>query len=96
MIRKKRNRRVGIICLHCLRNLAFYKAGWRGNELIIKDQFWVNVNGNFLDICVLEWCKLFGELNGKHYWRKIISDPINFYRGLIHNLGVAETEPDPE
>ena len=94
MIRKKRNRRVGIICLHCLRNLAFYKAGWRGNELIIKDQFWVNVNGNFLDICVLEWCKLFGELNGKHYWRKIISDPINFYRGLIHNLGVAETEFD--
>ncbi len=92
MIRKERLRRVAILCCHCLRNLAYYRAGWHGDELILKGQFWINVNGNFLDICVLEWCKLFGDLRGKHYWGKIISDTQIFYAGMLHKLKVAEAE----
>ncbi len=92
MIRKERLRRVAILCCHCLRNLAYYKAGWHGDELILKGQFWINANGNFLDICVLEWCKLFGDLRSKHYWGKIISDTQTFYAGMIHKLKVADAE----
>ena len=94
MTRRKRLRRVAILCCHCLRNLAFYMAGWRRGAPVFKDQFWVNVNGNFLDICVLEWCKLFGDLRGKHYWQKVISDPTAFYSGLLRQLGMAEAEFD--
>ena len=92
MTRKKRLRRVGILCCHFLRNLAFYKAGWRNNKLIFNDQFWVNANGNFLDICVLEWCKLFGEKRGKHYWQKVITDQPSFLAGLLHAVGLTEIE----
>ena len=92
MTRRQRLRRVGILCCHCLRNLVFYKAGWQNGRLIFSDQFWVNVSGNFLDICVLEWCKLFGDSCGKHYWQKVISDPATFFNGLLHELRMTETE----
>ena len=94
MTRKQRLRRVGILCCHCLRNLAFYKVGWRRGSLVFRDQFWVNVNGNFLDICVLEWCKLFGDSRGKHYWQKVISNPTTFFNGLLHKLDMTKTEFD--
>ena len=92
MTRKERLRRVAILCCHCLRNLAFYKAGWRGKSLVLEGEFWINVNSNFLDICVLEWCKLFCDANGKHHWRKIISDQSSFFNSLLHQLGITEDE----
>jgi hypothetical protein len=94
MTRKERLRRVAILCCHCLRNLAYYKAGWHGNKSIREDKFWVNVNSNFLDIFVLEWCKLFGDLNGKHYWRKIIAEPTTFYNGMLHNMNIEKADID--
>ena len=94
MTRRQRLRRAGILCCHFLRNLAFYKAGWRKGELIFKDQFWVNANGNFIDICVLEWCKLFGDKRGQHYWPKVVTDQTAFLTGLLHAVGQTEAEFD--
>lgn len=85
-------RRVGILCCHFLRNLAFYKAGWKKGALVTNDQFFVNANGNFLDICVLEWCKLFGDKRGQHYWQKVITDQDAFFVGLLQSLKLTETE----
>ena len=92
MTRRQHLRRVAILCCHCLRNLAFYNAGWRRGESIFKGQFWITTNGNFLDICVLEWCKLFGDESGKHYWRKVISDPDTFFQELLSETGVTEAK----
>jgi hypothetical protein len=71
MTRRSRVRRLFILCNHFLRNLAFYRTGWRrggvDQEPTLRrkeSQFWVNVNGNFIDICALEWCKLFGDKKG--------------------------------
>ncbi len=100
---KDRVRRAGIVCVHFLRNLAYYRAGWsvrinvdgyagsksqvlRRNEA----QFWRTVNSNCLDICVLEWCKLFAERDGKHGWEKVVSDPSTFIPRLLAHLGVTE------
>lgn len=47
---------------------------------------------NSLDICILEWCKLFVDSRGKHYWRKVITEPITFYDGLINTLNITEEE----
>ncbi len=91
--RRQRVRRALILCCHFLRNLAFYRAGWRGRVCIRKDQFWVTANGNFLDHCVLEWCKLFAdEKRGKHFWRKVITDQEVFLDGLLRTLKFTEAE----
>ena len=86
MIRRQRLRRVGKLCCHFLRNLAFYEAGWRNGELIFKDKFWVNANSNFIDVCVLEWCKLFGEKRGQQNWRKVVTDQKMFLSRLLHEV----------
>ena len=95
MTRKEHIRRVGILCCHCLRNIAFYMAGWRDGEFIPKkpSQFLINVNGNFIDICVLEWCKLFAEeKKGKHYWGKVITDVAVFFTGLLNSVGMTKNQ----
>lgn len=52
----------------------------------------MNVNGNFLDIAVLEWCKLFADNRGKHFWRKAISDNGTFQAGLLAELRLTEAD----
>lgn len=92
MNRSERLRRTSILCCHCLRNLAFYRAGWRHAQFRIERQFWINANGNFLDIAVLEWCKLFADHDGKHHWKRLISDKPDFLSGLCKRLGMSAKE----
>ena len=92
MTRSQHLRRVAILCCHCLRNLAFYKAGWHNGKSKLISQFWLSANGNFLDIAVLEWCKLFADTRGKHFWRKAITDDVSFQEGLLAEIGLSETE----
>ena len=92
MTRRQLLRRAGILCCHFLRNLAFYKAGWKNGQRVNNDQFFVNVNSNFLDVCVLEWCKLFGDKRGEHYWRKVITDQEAFFVVLLQRLKLTEAE----
>jgi hypothetical protein len=89
MTRDKRIRRAAILCCHCLRNIAFYRAGWRGKTLRVPVQFWINANSNFIDIAVLEWCKLFTERDGKHHWKAVVSDRDKFRAGLERETGMS-------
>ena len=93
MTRRNRVRRLFILCNHFLRNLAFYRAGWRRGGVHQQptlrrkeSQFWVSVNGNFIDICVLEWCKLFGDVKGKHHWSKVVTRQAEFEQQLLQRL----------
>jgi hypothetical protein len=102
---RDRVRRATILCIHFLRNLAYYRAGWTvhversggSGELhrVLRrkeSQFWRTVNGNCLDTCILEWCKLFAESNGKHNWRKVVADPTAFLPGMLAHLRITEAE----
>jgi hypothetical protein len=74
--------------------LAFYRAGWRYNSHSprVKRQFWIAAHGSFIDIAVLEWCKLFGKKDGKHHWRKVVEDESAFEAGLYDYLELTPTE----
>lgn len=91
MNRRTRLRRTGILCLHCLRNAAYYRA-WNAGPVVRREtQFWKTLNGNFIDTCLLEWCKLFGDLKAKHHWSKSVTDSDQFTAGLYQKLGIDET-----
>ncbi len=94
MLRIDHVRKVLILCSHFLRNLAFYRVGWRRRECRRRDQFWLTVNGNFLDHCVLEWCKLFADNKGKHHWRKVISKPEEFEKQLLKRVRLTVPQFD--
>jgi hypothetical protein len=88
--------RVQGLCRSFGRNIAYYRAGWatgirhlfEGNPT--SGNFWKTVNGNFLDMCVLDWCKLFGDRDGNYYWRRVVADPDAFKTHLLEHLGLAE------
>jgi hypothetical protein len=46
-------------------------------------------------MCVIDWCKLFGDDKtkpkgwGEHYWGKVVSDPARFERELLQRLNIS-------
>ena len=90
LTRRQRLRRVGILCCHALRNLAFYRAWHDAGRPRADEQFWVTANGNFADITVLEWCKLFADAKGRHHWAKVVTDQSAFTAGLLSALGMTQ------
>jgi hypothetical protein len=95
MSRRDRLRRVVILCRNFAVNLAYYRVGRKGEHLHLQDHqkrgnFWRVVSGNFIDICVLEWCKLFADPKEKHHWSKIVADPDGFRVQLMNHLGIDE------
>jgi hypothetical protein len=89
-----RVRRAGIVCCHCARNAAYYRAGRRKPQNWNGEDFWRNANSNFLDIAVLEWCKLFADTKGKHHWKKVVKDQDNFMSGLLASIGMSQIDFD--
>jgi len=97
MPRKDRLRRVVIVCCSFAQCLAYYRVQGSTEYRRLLDpaktdsasaKFWSAVNGVFLDTCVLDWCKLFGDSNAHHYWRNVVTDPPGFEAELLSHLGL--------
>jgi hypothetical protein len=93
------------LCCSFMRNLAFHRAGMQREVqfnlfALVHPQgaFWREAHGNFFDICVLEWCKLFADRDrkswSKHHWRRVVNEPDRFGEDLCTTLGVPAAEFD--
>lgn len=87
----ERAKRATLLCIHFARNFAYYSVFHSSSALRVEG-FWLTTQGNFLDVCVLEWCKLFGNRNGKYHWSKVVLDPEAFRREMLHLHGITENE----
>ena len=94
MNRSAKARRAGILCCHVLRNVAFYQSWDEAGQPFKEEQFWITANGNFLDIAVLEWCKLFVGSKGKHHFSRALEDADQFRKDLVEKLGLTEAKFD--
>lgn len=99
MPREDRLRRVAILCTTFARNLAYYRMARHEDHWDLLDpgktstaNFWRAINGNFIDICVLEWCKLFADKADKHHWTQIVTRPDDFHAALLAHLAVDGAE----
>jgi hypothetical protein len=89
--KRDRLRRATLLCCHFTRNLTYYRAGLvNGKVLPERSEFWVTVNGNFIDQAVLECCKLLVDKKGQHYWGKVVSDPARFEKELFQKIDRAK------
>lgn len=77
-----------------MRNLSYYRRGWKYGKLIENSEFWKTAHGNFLDITVIEWCKLFADPRGKHHWRKVVKDHAAFEAGLLAAAQATQAQFD--
>jgi hypothetical protein len=102
MPKRNRLRRVLILCQRFERNLAYYRVGRREEYRQVWDysknpknaNFWTVANGTFIDMCVLEWCKLFADKRGKHYWENTLTDRAGFKAALLRHLGLNDAAFD--
>ena len=92
MNRRQLIRRVVLLCAHFTRNMAYFRAGWDGPTLMRTDEFWKTINGNCLDIAVLEWCKLFADPKGVHHWSKVVNKPSDFERRLLKDVAMSDQD----
>jgi hypothetical protein len=91
---RDRMRRVMLLCCSFVQNMAFYRAAVADRTArILSDHhpeaaFLRRAINNFLDVAVLDWCKLFGsQRSEKHHWRRVVSDAARFERALFRELG---------
>lgn len=87
----KRARRAAMLCCHFARNFAYYSV-FRSSTVLREEGFWLTVHGNFVDVCVLEWCKLFGNRNGKYHWQNVTLNSQEFRRQLLNMHGIDDAE----
>lgn len=91
--REDRIWRIALLCCHTVRNAAYCQARTqRMKKQRPEDEYWKTVDGNFFDLSVLEWSKLFGEWNGHHHWRTVIEDRDSFWQGLLNDLTITKPE----
>jgi len=89
-------RRLSLLCCHCVRNIAYYRIGFVSEDgtgsLKQRSQFGATVNGDLLDIAVLEWCKLFADRSARHHWKRYVRtelDQKQFLAGLLETAGMS-------
>jgi hypothetical protein len=98
LTRRERLRRVVILCASFARNVAYFRAGQSQTGSAARasshagSAFWTQVGANFLDISVLEWCKLLGDEKDKHFWRNVVTDPAAFEASLLASLGMTASD----
>ena len=92
MTRDQRIRRVALLCCHFTRNLAYFRAGWTELKPRKEGDFWITAIGNFIDVSVLEWCKLFGDDFDKHHWKNIATDQTVFRSEIMKDVGITDAE----
>jgi hypothetical protein len=98
LTKRKLRRRSVLLCILFLRNRAYYLTGQgqHGRHLLGLSEptvnFWRQANSNFIDMCVLDWCKLFADKRAVHHWRKIVSDPAKFEADLLAHLNLTTGE----
>jgi hypothetical protein len=91
LTKREQYRRATLLCCHFVRNLAYERAGKQSmNELKESGDFWTIVNNNFLNSCVLEWCKLFVDTKNRqpseHRWDNIVADKVRFEAELYQRI----------
>jgi hypothetical protein len=92
--KRDRLRRIAILCCSFIRNLAYYRAG-QAQEVVgllnanaKNASIWRQMNSNFIDMCVLEWAKIFVDMSGAHGWKRVVSKKADFEAGLLSHLGI--------
>jgi hypothetical protein len=95
LTKRDQYRRATLLCCHFVRNLAYQHAGTQSMiELKEWGDFWTTVNNNFLNSCVLEWCKLFVDTKngktGEHRWDNVVADKVRFEAELYQHINQTQ------
>jgi len=67
----------------CNEALSRYKNNFNQN-------YWILIYNNFLDIAVMEWCKIFGSYKEPTHWKTVVDDHDIFRQNLLKALNIDD------
>ncbi len=67
----------------CNEALSRYKDDFNQN-------YWILIYNNFLDIAVMEWCKIFGSNKEPTHWKTLVDDHDIFRQNLLKALNIDD------
>ena len=74
-----------------VRNAAYHRSLHKYKDEFVQN-YWILIFNNFLDIAVLEWCKVFGSNNDATHWSNKITKKDKFRAELLARLNYTESE----
>ena len=76
-----------------VRNVAYHRSLLKQKDNF-EQNYWILIFNNFLEIAVLEWCKVFGSNTDTTHWTKYIDvdDQAGFRSNLWKRLNLTEQE----
>jgi hypothetical protein len=97
---EKRIRRVIILCCSFAKNLAYSRGFSDDADQALKASshphadVWRVATNNFLDVAVMEWCKLMADPKDRHYWGNVVNNPKEFETELLSAVAMTGAEYD--
>lgn len=96
----KKKKKSAELAAACIKNISFHKAiynlgnDWRNQN---TEDFWQVCSNNFLDMAVLEWCKLFADNSragpdSGHAWNFVLDNKEEFKKLLCMKLDIKSKE----
>jgi hypothetical protein len=92
----ERHRRVLLLCCSFARNISIYKQTFEAGAPLLDTRheyagFWREISSSCLDIALLEWCKVWADVRGKHFWKRVVRESEHdfFQRQLFARLKVS-------
>jgi hypothetical protein len=77
--------------VYITRNVAHHRSlnSFRDD---FNQTYWILISNNFLDVAILEWCKVFGSTSDATHWTSNVLDRAAFRTGLLEKLKVTKDE----
>ncbi|MGR3318990.1 MAG: hypothetical protein ACUZ8O_10995 [Candidatus Anammoxibacter sp.] len=77
--------------VYIVRNIAYHRSLHEYKDDFVQN-YWVYIYNNFLDISVLEWCKVFGSRAEATHWSNHVNDVDIFREELLTHLCLSQIE----
>jgi hypothetical protein len=62
-----------------------------GSQGKLRENFWIYICNNSIDMAVLDWCHLFGSHSDDLHWKRVVYDKDDFRNNLFKNLEINES-----
>jgi hypothetical protein len=89
--REKLLRRVALKCADFARQLSYHRALAEYVQNF-RQNFWIYMYNNTIDLAVLDWFHLFGYHNDDLHWKQVVSDVPAFRKQLLQSIQMTEDE----
>ena len=77
--------------VYITRNVAHHRS-FNSFRDDFNQTYWILISNNFLDVAILEWCKVFGSRSDATHWTSNVLDEAAFRAGLFEKLKINKAE----